>query len=322
MEEHQDDENGKNHSVNGRVFERCYGGQNEFALIEHGGEFDRRVALSDLVDLRAQAGRNGDDIGIRLSGDRQEYGRRSVETRKDALLFDRMASGGHVAQAERNAVRDGDNGIRDLMGRSEECVGSDTVLVLTDLYHAGRKIHVLVLDARQEHVDRDARCRELVLVGLDHDRSLRYARYADAADAANRGEFVGELIDEKIGEVALGARRIGDLEGKHRRRVRIGLGDLRLLKIRVVGQGRPNSRDLLLYVDGGDVDVGAEFELHPDGREPLERVRFEDVDPRNAAHRVLDRTRHGRFDRFRRDVTITDADAPDGGAQGRKERSA
>ena len=293
--------------------------EDEVALLENGAEFERRVGLLDGRDLGADAVGDRDDVRVGLRRNDHRFCGHAVEPREDALLLDAVGDGGDVVEVDGRTVVDGDDGVSDFGCGFVERARTDAEFLRPNRDQARGEIDVFVRESFDDIGIGDAVARDLVLVRSDHDRTHLTAVGLHAADARHGRKLIRENVRKEIVEIALRARRIRDVVANDGRGVEVGFDDLRLLQVGIVRKRVACARDLLLDVVDGDVDVGSEFELGADRRLPLNRVRLQIVDAGDARDRILERTRDGRFDRFRRDVTVIDRDGNDGRLERRQQ---
>ena len=211
VQEEQDDQNREHGAVDGRMFERIDRIGDEAALIEENAESHRGVAMLQIGNFRIHALRDGDDVGIRLRGDDQRHTRLAVEAREDALLLDAVPHGCHVAQVDRSAILDRDDGVADFGGALIKRARADAVFIRADRNNAGGRIDVLGFNLVDDRGTRQTVAREYRGIRLDVDRTRLSAGDADAADTGDGREFVGDLIAEQIREIAQRPHGVGDL---------------------------------------------------------------------------------------------------------------
>ena len=177
----------------------------------------------------------------------------------------------------------------------------------------GRQVEVLRPQGQPDLVEGQAPALQGGPVDVDQDLALVHREDPGRSDAVDALEARRDLVlDDRL--EPHGRQVAGDAVENDRERAEAEFHDQRLA--RLFGQVLLVEADLVADVLGGEVEVGAPFELDADDRDALGRLRRDLLDPVDRAHDLLEGpgqdvldvlgrgARIGRDDRDRRELEV------------------
>ena len=143
---------------------------------------------------RFDAAHRLDDVGSRLTLDRQNDRPLLVEPAGNQLVLSRTDGAADIAYADRRAVAIGDDQIGVLLGLEQLIVGIERVGLARAVERAFREIDIRLAEHRAHILEVDAASRQRLRIDLYADGRLLLPADADEADAGYLRDFLQQDI--------------------------------------------------------------------------------------------------------------------------------